>query len=472
MEHRREAFGMTEKTFDLAILGGGPGGYTAAIRAAQLGMSVGLVEKRLIGGTCLNIGCIPTKALIHCAGLYEEARNAKTFGLSIPEVAFEWARMQQFKKRCVVKLRKGVESLMKKNKIEVIEGHGRLKAVDLIEVDGVKVRGKNIILAPGSRSKTLPSLPIDGSGVITSDHALELEELPESLLVVGAGAIGCEFAYFMSALGVDVRMVEFLDHALPMEDEELSVEFEKALKLRRIELHLRCSVEGVKKSGEALTAQVRSRDGGNEFEIETDKVLVSVGRDAATDDCGLEEVGIPMEKGLIKADPFLNTGVGAIKAIGDASGGLMLAHKASAEGILAAELIAGIEREPLTMEKIPRATYTKPEVASVGLTESQAKEQCGEEVKSGRFPFGASGKAVSIGDSLGFVKLIACGDEGRLVGAHAIGPNAAELIAVALTAINLEATAEGFARVVHAHPTLSEVWGEAAHDLLDGALNA
>ena len=462
---------MKERSFDLAILGGGSGGYTAAIRAAQLGMTVGLVERGHLGGTCLNEGCIPTKALIHCAGLYEEARGAKTFGVLIPEVGFEWTRIQQFKNRCVLKLRKGVESLMEKNRIEVIAGFGRLRGADSIEAEGLTVRAKHIILAPGSRSRTLPSLPVDGERFITSDHALSLQELPARLLIVGAGAIGCEFAYIMSALGVDVTMVEFLDRALPMEDEEISVEYEKALKRRRIKLHVRCSVEDAVPVANGVRATVKARDRGEEFEIEADKVLISVGREAAIENCGLEESGIPVERGFIRTDPLLRTGVGEILAIGDAVGGLMFAHKASAQGILAAELIAGIEREPLVMENIPRATYSNPEVASVGLAEAEARERFGGGVKVGRFPFGASGKAVTIGETTGFVKLIATHEDRRLVGAHAIGPGATELIAVAATGIAGGTTAKAFARVIHAHPTLGEAWGEAAHDLLDGTLN-
>ncbi len=462
---------MSDRKFDIAILGGGPGGYTAAIRAAQLGMSVALVEKDNLGGTCLNIGCIPTKALVHAASLCEEIRNAKTFGVTASEIVADWPGIQKHKHRCVLKLRKGVENLMKKNRIEVFAGRGRLKSPNMIDVDGIPLLANNIILAPGSYPRSLPSLPIDGDRIITSDHALSLDKLPAQILVVGAGGIGCEFAYFMSALGVEVTMVEFLDHAIPMEDEDVSVEFEAALRRRKIGLHTKCSVESVEVGEWRVTSRVKPRDGGDEFEIETDKVLVSVGRGPATSDCGFEQVGIPMEKGFVMVDEFKRTGVGKVFAIGDAIGGLMLAHKASAEGIFVAETIAGIDRKPLAMENIPRATYSRPEVGSVGLNENAAREKYGTGLRVVKFPFSACGKAVVMGEGSGFVKLISAGDDGKLVGAHAIGPSATDIISTAATAISLGATSLQFAHVVQAHPTLPEVWHEAAHALIDGPIN-
>jgi dihydrolipoamide dehydrogenase len=461
---------MSDKTFDIAILGGGPGGYTAAIRAAQLGFSVGLIEKRFMGGTCTNIGCIPTKALIHCAGLYEDAKGGKTFGVTASDVKFDWDKIQKYKERCVIKLRKGVEGLMAKNKIEVIQGHGRLAGADAIDVDGTRISAGHIILAMGSRARSLPSLPIDGDHLITSDHALSLSEVPKRLLVVGAGAIGCELAYVMAALGSEVVIVEFLDHALPMEDQDISVEYEQALKRNKVKLYTRSSVERVEKKADHVISWVKPRDGGDEFPIEADKVLVSVGRGAAIDDCGLESAGIPVERGFIKADPMLRTGVGNVRAIGDAIGGLMLAHKASAEGILAVEDIAGRHRAPLVYDNIPRATYSRPEVASVGLNESEARRRHGDAVRTSRYPFAGVGKAVVIGESAGFAKLVAAPD-GKLIGAHIIGPHATDLIATASTAIGAGLTGEQFAHIVQAHPTLSEVWLEAAHGLMDGPMN-
>jgi dihydrolipoamide dehydrogenase len=465
---------MPGNSFDLAILGSGPGGYTAAIRASQLGMSVCIIEKKLIGGTCLNIGCIPTKALIHSATVYEESISGRTFGITSSDTVFDWGSIQKYKERCVLKLRKGVESLMKKNRIEVISGHGILKNESAIDVEGTLINSKNIILAVGSYARSLPCLPIDGLKIITSDHALGLEKLPASILIVGAGAIGCEFGYFMSTLGVDVTMVEFLDHALPMEDEEVSVEFEKSLKRKKIKLHTRCSVEGVKLTESGVESIVKPRDSDAEFTLNTEMVLVSVGRGPSTADCGLEEAGIHLERGFIKIDSRMKTGLGSdgqVRAIGDAVGGLMLAHKASAEGIFAVEDIAGKNPTPLVMENIPRATYSIPEVASCGLNENAAREKYGDSVKIGKFPFAACGKAVVTGDSIGFVKLISAGNDGLLVGAHAIGPHATDLIGTASTALSLGATAHNFAQVIQAHPSLSEVWHEASHGLLDGTIN-
>jgi dihydrolipoamide dehydrogenase len=462
---------MTLKNFDIAILGGGPGGYVAAIRASQLGMSVGLIEKKFLGGTCGNFGCIPAKALIECAHTFETSKRVKIFGVKVSDVGFDWASFMKYKTRCVMKVRKGVESLMRKNGVEVINGFGTLINPETIDVEGAQIQAKHIILAMGSHSSTLPSLPIDGEKIITSDHALELEKLPERILIVGAGTIGCEFAYIFSAVGVEVTMVEFLDRALPMEDTDISEEYEKALKKRKINLRTGASVESIEITDSGVVSKVKPRDGEGEVSIETDMVLVSVGRGPSTENCGLEKVGIELDKGFIKVDEFLNTGVGNIRAIGDATGGLMLAHKASAEGILAVESIRGYERIPLIYENIPRATYSQPEVASVGLNENKARERFGESVKMSKFPFAGIGKAVVIGDSTGFAKLISGGDDDRLVGAHVIGPYATDLIAVANTAINLGASAEEFVDIIQAHPTLSEVWLEAAHGLYEGTIH-
>ncbi len=462
---------MIEKNYDIAIIGGGPGGYTAAIRAAQLGFSVCLVEKKHLGGTCLNEGCISTKALEQCANVYENALNAKTFGISIPEANFDWPSIQKFKNRVVLRLRKGVESLMTKNKIAIINGHGRLAGVDSIDIEGTTIQANDIIIATGSYAKSLPSLPSDGEKIISSEHALVLETLPRRFLIVGAGPIGCEFGYLMSTLGVQVTLVEALERALPMEDEDISTEYESVLKRRKVKLHVSSSVERVESTETGVKAWVKPRDGGDEFAIEADQVLVSVGRGAAIDDIGLEKIGYPVDGGFIKVDGMMRTGAGNVRAIGDVVGGLMLAHKAAAEGILAVESICGLKREPLAYENIPRVTYTRPEVASVGLKENEARERYSGKVKVSKFPFAAIGKALVIGEGAGFVKLIAAGDEGRLVGAHAIGPHATDLIATAATPISLGVTAERFAHIVQAHPTLSEIWMEAAHGLVDGPIN-
>jgi len=463
---------MAEKNFDIAIMGSGPGGYTAAIRAAQLGMSVGLIEKKHLGGTCLNAGCIPAKALIQCAAVYEQAKNGRQYGLKASDLIADWSGMQKYRHRCVIRLRKGVESLMEKNKIDVIRGHGRLTGASTINVEGTSVEAEHIILAMGSYVRSLPSLPIDGEKIITSDHALVLEKLPESILVVGAGAVGCEFGWLYSTLGVDVTIVEYLERAIPMEDPEISEEVEKALKRNKVTLHNNCAVERVDTSGDRVVSTVKPRDGSDEFTIETDKVLVAVGRGPATGDCGLEEIGIPMEKGFIKVNEWQKTGVGNIRAIGDVLGGLMLAHRASTEGLFATEVIAGLERKPINYENIPRATYSKPEIGSVGLYEQEARDQYGDDVYVGRFPFSACAKAVILGETAGFVKYVAVGKEKKLVGACSIGPHCTDLIAIAATAISQGLTAREFTNIVQAHPTLSEVWHEAAHDLFEGAINA
>jgi dihydrolipoamide dehydrogenase len=463
---------MAEKIFDIAILGGGPGGYTAAIRAAQLGFSVGLIEEKFMGGTCLNIGCIPTKALIHCANLIEDARGSKTYGITIPEAGFDWDKILKYKERCVIKLRKGTEFLMTKNKIDVSNARGRLVSSDTIEAGGDTIKAKHIILAMGSYARSLPSLPIDGDKLITSDHALSLTPVPSKLLVVGAGAIGCEFAYVFSTFGTQVTIVEFLDHALPLEDQEVSVEFEAALKRQKIKLYTRHTVEKVEIKAGVAVGHIKPRDGGDEFTVEADRVLVAVGRGPSTSDCGLEALGIPIDRGFIKVDEHLKTGIGNIRAIGDAVGGYMLAHKASAEGIHAVEDIAGMHGLPIIYENVPRATYCKPEVASVGLSEEQAKAKFGDDVKVGKFPFAALGKAVIEGEPGGFAKLVSYDENRTLVGASIIGIHATDLIATAATAISTGLNAEEFAHVIQAHPTLSEIWHEASHGLLDGALNA
>lgn len=462
---------MTGNKFNVAVLGGGPGGYTAAIRAAQLGMKVAIIEDKFLGGTCLNVGCIPSKALVQCATTYKKSTGGKQYGITATDVKFDWSAVQKYRERCVIRLRRGVESLMNKNNIEVYSSHGALKSSDTIEVDDAVIQADNIILAPGSYARSLPSLPVDGSRIITSNHALFLKELPRRMLIVGAGAIGCEFAYIMSSFGVEVTMVEYLEHAIPMEDEDVSVEYESILKRQKIKLHTNASVESVEDGVVGLNAIVKPRDGGESFSIETDQVLVSVGRGPATSDCGCDSVGIPMEKGFIRVNEFGHTGVDNIYAIGDATGGLMLAHKASAEGIITVEHIAGLNPHPLTMADVPKVTYTSPEVGNIGLSEKEAIEKFGDSVKISKVPFAAIGKSVIMGEQVGFVKLIAAGDDSKLVGASGIGPEMSDLIAIAGTAISLGATSHEFAHVVQAHPTLAESWAEAGHGLIDGPIN-
>ena len=371
----------------------------------------------------------------------------------------------------MIKLRKGVESLMQKIKSTFIQGYGRLKSESTIDVEGTGVTANNIILATGSFARSLPSLPIDGAGLITSDHAIALTELPKRILIVGAGAIGCEFGYIMRALGVDVTMVEFLDRALPMEDLDISMEFQKALDRSKIKLHTRASVESVEKGETGMIAHVKPRDAGGQFTIETDKVLVSVGRGPSTKECGLEELGIPLEKGFIKVDSMQRTGVGNVRAIGDAVGASCSRTKRMPRGFSRSRISRDVMSKPLIMKMSPGQPIPRHEVASVGLDEHQARERFNRNIKVSKYPFAGISKAVIINESDGFVKLISASDKKRLVGAHAIGPSATDIIATAATAIASGLTAEHFAHIVQAHPTLSECWLEAGHGLLEGAIN-
>ena len=456
-------------SYDIAILGGGPGGYIAAIRASQLGMKTALIEAGNLGGTCTNIGCIPTKALIHSAHIYEGTKRYRSYGIPVKEVDFDWTGVNKYKERCVIKLRKGVELLMQQNKIDIINGFGQFRDTETIVVDGKSITAKNFIIATGSKTKSLPSLPIDGEKVITSDHALNLSELPKRILIVGAGAIGCEFAYVFNAFKVDVTVVEFLDNVLPFEDEDVSAELAAIFKQKKIKYHVRSSVEKLNVIDGAVIADVVPRDGGDTFQIETDMVLVAVGRAPSTENCGFEKIGLNLDKGFMVNDENLYTGVGNIYAIGDCAKGPMLAHKASTEGIIAVEKIAGLDRPGLNFDLVPKVTYFQPEVASVGMTEKSARERFGE-IKISKVPFGSIGKAIIDGETSGFSKLIENPTDKKLIGASAIGPSASDLIATATTAITMGATVDEFAHVVQAHPTLNESWHETVHGLIGGPM--
>jgi dihydrolipoamide dehydrogenase len=451
--------------FDLLVVGSGPGGYVAAIRAAQLGLKTGVVEKENLGGICLNWGCIPTKSLLKSALVLDYFKHAADYGISLDGQAKpDFKAIIKRSREAADGMSKGVQFLFKKNKIEVLSGKGKLVGQHKVEVtdkDGKKasVEADHIIIATGARSRELPNLKIDGKKIIGYRKALSLSELPESMLVVGSGAIGSEFAYFYNSLGTKVTLVEVLPNVVPLEDEEVSKQLERSFKKAGINVLTGSTVESVDTKGDQCRVKVSTKKG--EEEIAVDVVLSAVGISANLEDLGLENLGIETDNGKIKVDEFMQTGVEGIYAIGDVVPGPALAHKASAEGILCAERIAGHPAEPLDYNNIPACTYTYPEIASVGLTEKAATDAC-LEIKVGKFPFTASGKARAAGQRDGFVKLIFDARYGELLGAHMIGANVTEMIAEIVVARKLETTGYEMIKSVHPHPTMSEAVMEAA----------
>lgn len=456
--------------YDVVVLGSGPGGYPAAIRASQLGFSVAIIEKESLGGICLNWGCIPTKALLKSAQVYDYMKHSTAYGINASGVQHDFPAVIKRSRGVADKMSKGVQFLMKKNKIDVIMGYGKIKAKGQVEVtaaDGSKkiVEGKYIIIATGGRSRELPNLKQDGQKVIGYREAMALPNQPERMLVVGSGAIGVEFAYFYNSLGTKVTIVEFLPRIVPVEDEEISKELEKQFKKQGIEIMTNASVESVDKSGTVLKALVKKQDGST-VTLEADVVLSAVGVVANIENIGLEENGIKTDKGRILTDKFFQTNVPGIFAIGDCTPNQALAHKASKEGISAAEYIGYLEKkfhhqpEAVDYTNIPGCTYCVPEIASVGMTEKAAKE-AGYEVKVGKFPFMASGKASAAGATEGFVKVIYDAKYGEFLGCHMIGNNVTEMIAEAVVARKLETTAHEILNAVHPHPTMSEGLKEA-----------
>lgn len=456
---------MDPNTFDLIVIGGGPGGYVAAIRAAQLGLRVAVVERDSLGGICLNWGCIPTKALLKNASVVDTIQRASDYGIQVEKFSADFGKAIDRSRVVANRLVKGVEFLMKKNKIEVIKGEATLTARDRVEIksDGRAFTAKNIIIATGARAVTLPGLPIDGTSVITSREALELRELPSSIVIVGAGPIGMEFAYIYRAYGAEVTVIEMLPHLLPREDEEVSAEVEKAFKKLGINFRVNTKVEGAEKSGDLVRLKVSSD--GKADEIVAHKVLVAISVRPNSENLGLEALGVEMERGTIKVNERMQTNVSGIYAIGDVTMQLPLAHVASHQGIIAAETIAGKETRPLDLNNVPRCTYCVPQVASIGLTEAQAKAQ-GYDVRTGKFPFRANGKALGINEYDGFVKIVVDKKYGEILGAHLVGPEVTELLGELSLAKSAELTPEEIAHAIHAHPTLTEVIAEAALDAL------
>ena len=450
--------------YDLIIIGSGPGGYVAAIRASQLGMKVGVVEKEDLGGVCLNWGCIPTKALLKSAQVFQYIQHAKDYGIEVDGFKADFGGMIKRSRDVAGGMNKGVQFLFRKNKVDAIMGYGKAlpgKKVEVTDAAGKKTvyEAKHIMLATGSRARELPNVKIDNEKIIGYRKAMVLGKQPASMVVIGSGAIGVEFAYFYNSIGTKVTIVEFLPRIVPVEDEEISKQLEREYKKMGVEIMLNSSVESVDTSGSGCKVQVKTPTGN--VTLECDIVLSAVGVVANLENIGLEEVGIRTDKGRIVTDEYYRTNVEGYYAIGDATPGQALAHVASAEGIICVETIAGLHPHPLNYNNIPGCTYCSPEIASVGFTEQKAKE-AGYEVKVGKFPFSASGKAKAAGAAEGFVKVIFDAKYGELLGAHMIGHNVTELIGEVVVARNLETTGHEIIKSVHPHPTMSEAIMEAA----------
>ncbi len=453
--------------FDLIVIGSGPGGYVAAIRASQLGMNVAVVERESLGGICLNWGCIPTKALLKSAQVFEYIRHAKDYGIEVKEAKADFGKMIQRSRGVADGMSKGIQFLFRKNKITLISGSGRLvkgKKVEVTDAEGKKTtyEAPHIILATGGRAKELPNLKIDGKKIIEYRKAMSLSEQPARMVVVGAGAIGVEFAYFYHGIGSEVTVVEFLEQGLvPREDADISKELTRVFTKKGIQVMANSSVEKVDTGGKGCKVTVKNRKDGSTTILECDVVLSAAGVTPNTENLGLEDLGIKTDRGLVSVDEFYNTNVPGIYAIGDIIPGPALAHVASAEGIICVEKIAGHHPTPLDYNNIPSCTYCHPEIASVGYTEAAARE-AGYEVKIGKFPFSASGKASAAGAKEGFVKVIFDAKYGEFLGAHLIGMNVTEMIAEVVAARKLETTGHEIIKTVHPHPTMSEAIMEAA----------
>ena len=449
--------------YDVIVLGSGPGGYPAAIRASQLGKKVAIVERELLGGICLNWGCIPTKALLKSAQVYDYAKHAADYGINVSNPSADFGGVVKRSRGVADKMSKGIQYLMKKNKIDVVMGTGKLLAANKLEVtaaDGTKqvLEAKNIVIATGGRARQLPTMPIDGKKIIGYREAMVLPEQPKSMIVCGSGAIGSEFAYFYNSMGTKCTIVEFMPRIVPVEDEDVSKELEKQFKKQGIDIMTNSEVLKVDTSGNGVKATVKTASG--EITLEADILLSAVGVVANIENVGLEELGIKTEKGKIIVDANQQTNVPGVYAIGDCTPGQALAHVASREGINAAEHLAGHKITPLDYNNIPGCTYCVPEIASVGYTEKAAKE-AGFEVKVGKFPFMASGKASAAGALEGFVKVIYDAKYGEFLGCHMIGMNVTEMIAEAVVARKLETTGHEILTAVHPHPTMSEAMKEA-----------
>ena len=447
--------------YDVIVLGSGPGGYVTAIRASQLGFKTAVIEKEKLGGVCLNWGCIPTKALLKSAQVFDYLKHADDYGLKVESYGKDFDAVVNRSRNVAEDMSKGVQFLMKKNKIDVIIGYGKIKPGKKVDVDGTEYSADHIIISTGARSKELPSLPQDGKKVIGYRKAMTLEKQPKKLIIVGSGAIGVEFAYFYNAMGTEVTVVEYMSRIVPVEDEEISKQLERSFKKSGIKIMTSTEVTGVDTSGKGVKASVKTKKG--EDTLEADVVLSAVGIKTNIENIGLEDVGIVTDRDKILVNDFYQTNMPGYYAIGDVTAGPALAHVASAEGILCVEKIAGQHVEALDYNNIPGCTYCSPEVASVGLTEAQAKEQ-GLEVKIGKFPFSASGKASAGGNTEGFVKVIFDAKYGEWLGCHMIGTGVTDMIAEAVLGRRLETTGHEVLKTIHPHPTMSEAVMEAVAD--------
>ncbi len=450
-------------SYDVIVIGSGPGGYVAAIRASQLGLKTAVIERESLGGICLNWGCIPTKALLKSAQVFEYLNHAEDYGITVGSAKADFGKMVKRSRDVADGMSKGVQFLLKKNKIDVINGFGKITGKGKVEVDdnGKKqtVEGKHIIVATGARSTNLPFMPQDGKKIIGYREAMTLAKQPKKMVVVGSGAIGSEFAYFYNAIGTEVTIIELLPNIVPVEDEEVSKQLERSFKKQGIKVMTNAQVESVDTKGTGCKVSVKTKKGTES--IDCDVVLSAVGISANVDGVGLQEMGVIVDKGRIVVDDYYKTNIPGIYSIGDCIPGPALAHVASAEGIICVEKIAGQNPEPLDYNNIPGCTYCSPEVASVGYTEKAAKE-AGYELKIGKFPYSASGKASAAGQKDGFVKLIFDAKYGELLGAHMIGYNVTEMIAEAVAVRKLETTGHELIKTVHPHPTMSEAVMEAA----------
>jgi dihydrolipoamide dehydrogenase len=464
---------MSDKKYDLIVIGSGPGGYVAAIRASQLGLKVGVVEKENLGGVCLNWGCIPTKALLKSAQVFEYISHAKDYGIEVADAKANFGDMVKRSRGVAEGMSKGIQFLFKKNKIDHIAGFGKLKAKNQVEVKGADGKttiyeAPHIMLATGGRSRELPNLKQDGKKIIGYREAMSLDKQPKSMVVVGSGAIGVEFAYFYKSIGTEVTIVEYLPNIVPVEDEDISKQLERTYKKGGMKIMTSAEVTKVDTSGEGCKVTVKTKKG--EEQLTCDVVLSAVGVSTNLEGIGLEEVGVKHEKGKVLVDEYYRTNVAGVYAIGDIVAGPALAHVASAEGIVCVEKIAGHNPEPIDYKNIPGCTYCQPEIASVGYTEKAAKE-AGFEVKVGKFPFSASGKASAAGAKDGFVKVIYDAKYGEWLGAHMIGANVTEMIAEVVVARKLETTAHEVLKAVHPHPTMSEAVMEATAAAYDEVIH-
>jgi dihydrolipoamide dehydrogenase len=451
--------------YDIAIIGSGPGGYVAAIRAGELGLKTVVVEKDpFLGGTCLHVGCIPTKVLLHHADVYDHMRNAAELGFEVSGLKINWANVLARKSKIVTKHSKGIEFLFKKNKVEWVQGWGKYEGPGKVSVekDGKKstIEANNILMVSGSEAKALPGIEPDHKTILTNRSILQLPEIPKTLIVIGAGAVGVEFASIFNSFGSQVTILEALPRVVPVEDEEISAELDKTYRKKGITIQTGCTVDGVKKDAKGVTVSFKDKDGKAQA-LQAEKLLLAVGRKPMTENCGLEKSKAKVERGFVHVNEFMETAEPNLYAIGDIVAGLpQLAHAAMMEGIVAVTHIAGKPTQPIVKTRIPNATYCEPQIGSIGLTEKQALE-AGYKVKIGKFPFAGNSKATILGNHGGFVKVVSDETYGEVLGIHIIGPLATEILAEATTVLHLEGTVDDMMNMIHAHPTLWEAMGDA-----------